>query len=118
MDRRLVVTTSYLVLTLAVLTVAGAFSPAGAPAAAGVAVLPQPAPCPLIERPQAFSVLPGAAVVALQLPSGMSGDFADTHYASSGRHPAPSIYVPSERWRFTPPGIRHPVRAHRIGILV
>ena len=50
MDRRLVITSSYLVLALLVLTVAGLYGPAGAPASAGVARLPQPAPGQLTER--------------------------------------------------------------------
>ena len=48
----------------------------------------------------------------------MSGEFADTRYASAGAHPAPSVYVPSDRWRFT---VGHPHRAthaHRFGVPV
>jgi hypothetical protein len=118
MDRRLVITISALVLALAALTAAGAFSPAGAPAAGSVADLPQPQPCAMTERPQALSVLSGDASVAWQplAPGGMSGEFADTRYASAGAHAAPSVYVPSDRWRFT---VGHPHRAthaHRSGV--
>ena len=34
----------------------------------------------------------------------MSGEFAHTHFASSGAYSAPSIYVPSDRWRTKGPG--------------
>jgi hypothetical protein len=34
----------------------------------------------------------------------MSGDFAQTHFAAAGAHSAPSIYVPSDRWRMKGPG--------------
>ena len=34
----------------------------------------------------------------------MSGEFAQTHFASAGAHFAPSIYVPSDRWRMKGPG--------------
>ena len=110
MDRRLVIAISVLVLALAALAAAGAFGPAGAPAAGGMADLPQPQPCPMTERPQALSVLSGDASVAWQplAPGGMSGEFADTRYASTGARTAPSVYVPSDRWRFT---VGHPHRA-------
>jgi hypothetical protein len=115
MDRRLVIAIGYLVLALAVLAVAGLRSPAGAPAAAGVARLPQPAPCPMTERPQALSVLPGAAVAALQLPNGMSGEFANIRYAAIGAQSAPSIYIPSDGWRFTPRRLHRATLTQRAG---
>jgi len=34
----------------------------------------------------------------------MSGEFAQTHFASAGAHSAPSIYLPSDRWRMRSPG--------------
>ena len=66
MDRRIVITTSYLVLALLALTVAGLCSPAGAPASAGAAQLPQPAPGQMTERAQAASVIPTDGSVALR----------------------------------------------------
>jgi hypothetical protein len=100
MDRRMAITSSYLVLALLVLTVAGLCSPAGAPASAGVARLPQPAPNQMTERPQAPSVLPAGSSLAMRplAPRGMSGDFAPRLLASAGTG-APSIYVPADSWR-------------------
>jgi hypothetical protein len=101
MDRRLVITISYLVLALAALAMAGLFGSAGAPAAAGVPNLPQPAPCPLAELPQALSTVPadGAVATASLPPTGMSGDFAKRLLADAGALRAPSIFVPSDHWR-------------------
>ena len=45
MDRRLVIATSFLILALAALTMAGLLSAAGAPAADQAARAPDPAPC-------------------------------------------------------------------------
>ena len=106
MDRRLLITTSsYLVLALLVLTVAGLCSPAGAPASAGEAQLPQPAPGQMTERPQAASDIPTDGSVALRplAPRGMSGQFAPRLLASAGASAGgakgPSIYVPADSWR-------------------
>ena len=101
MDRRIVITTSYLVLALLTLTVAGLLSPAGAPASAGVARLPQPAPGQMTGRPQAAPVLPAGSSVAMRplAPQGMSGEFAPRLFASAGAAGAPSIYVPADSWR-------------------
>ena len=101
MDRRIVITTSYLVLALLALTVAGLCSPAGAPASAGVARLPQPAPGQMTGRPQAAPVLPAGSSVAMRplAPQGMSGEFAPRLFASAGAAGAPSIYVPADSWR-------------------
>jgi hypothetical protein len=81
MERRLVIAASFLVLALVALAGAGLVSPSGAPAADVAARLPQPSPCPMPELAQASTVLPSCASVALELPMGMSGEFADTHYA-------------------------------------
>jgi len=101
MDRRIVITSSYLVLTLLVLTVAGLSSPAGAPASAGVARLPQPAPGQMTERQQAASALPAGSSVATRppAPNGMSGEFAHRLFAGAGAVAAPSIYIPADSWR-------------------
>jgi len=101
MDRRLVITSSYLVLALLVLTAAGLCSPAGAPASAGAAQLPQPAPGQMTERAQAASVIPTDGSVALRplAPRGMSGQFAPRLLASAGGAKGPSIYVPADSWR-------------------
>ena len=105
MDRRLVITSSYLVLALLVLTAAGPCSPGGAPASAGEAQLPQPAPGQMTERPQAASVIPTDGSVALRplAPRGMSGQFAPRLLASAGASAGgakgPSIYVPADSWR-------------------
>ena len=100
MDRRIVITTSYLVLALLTLTVAGLLSPAGAPASAGVARLPQPAPCPMTGLPQAASALPAGSLVATRplAPQGMSGEFAPRLFASAGSTTAPSTYIPADTW--------------------
>jgi hypothetical protein len=45
----------------------------------------------------------------------MSGEFADTRYASTGARPAPSVYIPSDRWRFTPQHPHRTTHAHRFG---
>jgi len=89
MDRRIVITTSYLVLALLTLTVAGLLSPAGAPASAGVARLPQAAPA-----------LPAGSLVATRplAPQGMSGEFAPRLFASAGSTTAPSTYIPADTW--------------------
>ena len=73
MERRSVVVTVALVLSLAALAVAGSFI-ASAPAPSEAAVLPQPAPALMAEQPQTNSALPGEAVAFA--PGGMSGDFA------------------------------------------
>ena len=101
MDRRIVITTSYLVLALLALTVAGLCSPAGAPASAGVARLPQPAPGQTTGRPQAAPALPAVSLVATRplAPQGMSGEFAPRLFASAGAAKGPSIYVPADSWR-------------------
>ena len=101
MDRRIVITTSYLVLALLTLTVAGLLSPAGAPASAGAARLPQPAPCPMTALPQAAPALPAGSLVATRplAPQGMSGEFAPRLFASAGAAKGPSIYVPADSWR-------------------
>ena len=111
MDRRLLITVSFLVLALAALAAAGLFNPAGAPADAGVAGLPQPAPCAMAERPQALSALPadGAVAVGPLAPAGMSGEFAHRMFADAGAVRAPSIFIPSDRWRAESPGTH---RAH------
>ena len=100
MDRRIVITTSYLVLALLTLTVAGLLSPAGAPASAGVARLPQPAPGQMAGRPQAASALPAGSLVATRplAPQGMSGEFAPRLFASAGSTTAPSTYIPADTW--------------------
>jgi hypothetical protein len=117
MDRRLVIAASFLVLALIALTGAGTLTPAGAPAAGSEADLPQSQPCAMTERPQALSVLSGDASVARQplAPGGMSGEFANTRYASTGARSAPSVYVPSDRWRFTPQHPHRATHAHRFG---
>ncbi len=101
MDRRLVITTSYLALVLLVLTVAGLYDPAGAPASGGATQRPQPAPGQMAEQPQAPSALPAGGAVAMGplAPGGMSGEFAQRLFASAGATRAPSIYVPADSWR-------------------
>ena len=96
MDRRLVITCSYLVLALAAVAAAGLLGPTGAPAAGDVAGLPQPAPCSTAERPQAVSALAadGAVAVGPLAPAGMSGDFADRLLAEAGALRAPSDLHP------------------------
>ena len=115
MDRRLVITVSFLVLALAALVAlaaAGLPSLAGAPAAAGVAGPPQPAPCPVAERPQALSALSadGAVAVGPLAPAGMSGEFAHRMFADAGAVRAPSVFIPSDRWR---PGTPRTHGAHQ-----
>jgi hypothetical protein len=92
MDRRIVIATSYLVLALLTLTVAGLLSPAGAPASAGVARLPQPAPGQMTERPQAAPALPAGSSVATRplAPQGMSGEFAPRLFANADSVKAPA----------------------------
>ena len=99
MDRKLMITLSYLVLTLAALTAAGLLSPIWAPAAI-VARLPQPAPMAPAERPQALSALAvdGAVALGPLAPGGMSGEFKDRLVADAGALRAPSVFVPSDRW--------------------
>jgi hypothetical protein len=101
MDRRLVITSSYLVLALLMLTIAGLYSPAGAPASAGVARLPQPAPGQMTDNAQAAAVVPAGDSVAMRplAPNGMSGEFAPRLLASAGAAKAPLIYHPADRWR-------------------
>ena len=101
MDRRLLITSSYLVLALLVLTVAGLCSPAGAPASAGEARLPQPAPGQMTGRPQAAPAFPAGSSVATRPlePQGLSGEFAPRLFASAGAAKGPSIYVPADSWR-------------------
>jgi hypothetical protein len=118
MDRRLVIAIPYLCLALAALTVAGLLSPAGAPAANDAALVPQPAPCPMAERPQALSVLPadGAVAVGPLAPAGMSGEFAHRMLADAGAVRAPSIFVPSDHWRLGTPrthGGHHVAHRHQ-----
>jgi hypothetical protein len=86
MDRRLVITTSYLALALLVLTAAGLYSPAGAPASGGAPRRPLPAPGLMAEQPQAPSALPAGGSMAMGplAPDGMSGDFARRLLASAG----------------------------------
>jgi hypothetical protein len=113
MDRRLVITMTYLCLALAALTVAGLLSPAGAPASGDVAPVPLPAPCPMAERPQALSALPAGEAVAMEplAPGGMSGEFAHRMFADAGAVRAPSIFIPADHWR---PGMPRTHGAHRL----
>ena len=113
MDRRLVITTTYLCLALAALAVAGLLSPAGAPASGDVARVPLPAPCPMAERPQALSALPGGGAVAVEplAPAGMSGEFAHRLFAAAGAVRAPSIFIPADHWR---PGTPRTHGAYRL----
>ena len=101
MERRSVVATVALVLSLAGLAAAGSYI-ASAPASTEAAALPQPAPALMAEQPQTSSALPGGGAVAFA-PGGMSGDFAPRLLADAGALRAPSIYIPSDRWRFLPP---------------
>jgi len=74
MERRSVVVTVALVLSLAALAVAGS-SIASTPASSEAAALPQPAPALMAEQPQTSSALPSGGAMAFA-PGGMSGDFA------------------------------------------
>ncbi len=117
MDRRLVITISYLCLALAALVAAGLLSPTGVPAAGDVARVPQPAPCPMAERPQALSAVPadGAVAVVPLAPGGMSGEFAHRLFADAGAVRAPSIFIPADHWRPGMPrthGTHHLSRLH------
>ena len=103
MERRSVVVTVALVLSLAALAVAGSFI-ASAPAPSQAAGVPQPAPALMAGQTQSSSALPGGAVAFA--PGGMSGDFAPRLLADAGALRAPSIYIPSDRWRLRLPGAR------------
>ena len=113
MNRRLVIMISCLCLALAALTVSGLLSPSGATASGDLARVPQPAPCPMAERPQALSALPGDGAVAVGPlgPGGMSGEFAHRLFASAGTVRAPSIFIPADHWR---PGTPRTHGAYRL----
>jgi hypothetical protein len=104
MERRTAVATVALVLSMVALAAVGSFI-ASSPAPSEAAGLPQPAPALMPEQPQTSSVLPGGGAVAFA-PGGMSGDFAPRLLADAGALRAPSIYIPSDGWRFRLPGAR------------
>ena len=117
MERRFMIATVALVLSLTALVAASLYV-AAAPAGVEAARPAQPGPIPVVERPQALSDLPGVATedswqFAL---AGMSGEFAKRLLADTGGLRAPSIYVPPDSWRFRTHGVRsghHPAPAAR-----
>ncbi len=108
MQRRSVIATVALILLLAGLAAAGS-SIGSAPSPSEATGLPRPASALMPEQLQTSSALPGSEAVAFA-PGGMSGDFAARRLADAGALRAPSIYIPSDRWRFRLPG----ARAHRL----
>jgi hypothetical protein len=100
MERRYVIATAALVLSLTVLVAAGLYAVA-APTGLDMTRPAEPRPGSVIERPQPLSALPGVATedswqFAL---AGMSGEFAKRLLADAGGLRAPSIYVPADSWR-------------------
>ena len=99
MDRRLVITISFLILVLAALTIAGLLSSAGAPASDQAARVPDPVPCAMSAPAAAASARDGAAVTVRHLaPAGMSGEFAKRLLACKDASLAPAIHVPPDTW--------------------
>jgi hypothetical protein len=98
MDRKLVITTMFLVVALTALTAGGLFDAAGGPAPVEAGMLPQPASRSVAEAqaPSASGHEPMAAHALA--PAGMSGDFAKRSLADAGSVRAPSICVPANRW--------------------
>jgi hypothetical protein len=111
MDRRTVIPAALLVLLLIAFTGLGLYLMAVQPdpaAARGALRVPEPSASSL---PQLRQTALGAT---------MSGDFADRDFAALSVGRAPSVYIPSDRWRFTQPGAkRHAgqVRAHQCPVV-